>query len=189
MKKFVLSSSLRILDPFLLIPKFSKPGFSNTWTVNFQMFKLVLEKACSFPEVTILHPASCSESPWIQVAYFAIFLLPDFHKEVKLSTNACWEREATICWPKGVVLVVTESCSWSWIGELTMCHSMTAQQVTECCRLRWVSAFCHPVLQRRHGAERIKTEVCLLTKRTNFINYSVTHDGGGQGGRRGWISQ
>ena len=25
--------------------KFSKPGFSSTWTVNFQMFKLVLEKA------------------------------------------------------------------------------------------------------------------------------------------------
>ena len=25
--------------------KFSKPGFSNTWTVNFQMFKLDLEKA------------------------------------------------------------------------------------------------------------------------------------------------
>ena len=25
--------------------KFSKPGFSNTWTVNFQMFKLVLERA------------------------------------------------------------------------------------------------------------------------------------------------
>ena len=25
--------------------KFSKPGFSNAWTVNFQMFKLVLEKA------------------------------------------------------------------------------------------------------------------------------------------------
>ena len=25
--------------------KTSKPGFSNTWTVNFQMFKLVLEKA------------------------------------------------------------------------------------------------------------------------------------------------
>ena len=25
--------------------KFSKPGFSNTWTMNFQMFKLVLEKA------------------------------------------------------------------------------------------------------------------------------------------------
>ena len=24
--------------------KFSKPGFSNTWTVNYQMFELVLEK-------------------------------------------------------------------------------------------------------------------------------------------------
>ena len=28
-----------------LFSKFSKPGFSNTWTVNFQSFKLVLEKA------------------------------------------------------------------------------------------------------------------------------------------------
>ena len=29
----------------LVMLKFSKPGFSNTWTMNFQMFKLVLEKA------------------------------------------------------------------------------------------------------------------------------------------------
>ena len=28
-----------------MLVKFSKPGFSNMWTVNFQMFKLVLEKA------------------------------------------------------------------------------------------------------------------------------------------------
>ena len=33
--------------------KFSKPGFSNTWTVNFQMFKLVLEKA-EEPEIKLL---------------------------------------------------------------------------------------------------------------------------------------
>ena len=32
--------------------KFSKPGFSNTWTVNFQMFKLVLEKAKE-PEIKL----------------------------------------------------------------------------------------------------------------------------------------
>ena len=32
--------------------KFSKPGFSNTWTVNFLMFKLVLEKA-EEPEVKL----------------------------------------------------------------------------------------------------------------------------------------
>ena len=35
--------------------KFSKPGFSNTWTVNFQMFKLVLEEA-EEPEIKL--PAS-----------------------------------------------------------------------------------------------------------------------------------
>ena len=32
--------------------KFSKTGFSNTWTVNFQMFKLVLEKA-EEPEIKL----------------------------------------------------------------------------------------------------------------------------------------
>ena len=32
--------------------KFSKPGFSNTRTVNFQMFKLVLEKA-EEPEIKL----------------------------------------------------------------------------------------------------------------------------------------
>ena len=32
--------------------KFSRPGFSNTWTVNFQMFKLVLEKA-EEPEIKL----------------------------------------------------------------------------------------------------------------------------------------
>ena len=32
--------------------KFSKPGFSNTCTVNFQMFKLVLEKA-EEPEIKL----------------------------------------------------------------------------------------------------------------------------------------
>ena len=32
--------------------KFSKPSFSNTWTMNFQMFKLVLEKA-EEPEIKL----------------------------------------------------------------------------------------------------------------------------------------
>ena len=32
--------------------KFSKPGFSNTWIVNFQIFKLVLEKA-EEPEIVL----------------------------------------------------------------------------------------------------------------------------------------
>ena len=37
--------------------QFSKPGFSNTWTVNFQMFKLVLEKA--------EEPDHIANIPWI----------------------------------------------------------------------------------------------------------------------------
>ena len=39
--------------------KFSKPGFSSMWTVNFQMFKLVLEKA-EEPEIKL--PASAGSS-------------------------------------------------------------------------------------------------------------------------------
>ena len=39
--------------------KFSKPGFSNTWTENFQMFKLVLEKA---EELEIKLPTSTGSS-------------------------------------------------------------------------------------------------------------------------------
>ena len=39
--------------------KFSKPGFSNMWTVNFQMFKLVLEKAVE-PEIKM--PTSVGSS-------------------------------------------------------------------------------------------------------------------------------
>ena len=39
--------------------KFSKPGFSNMWTVNFQMFKLVLEKA---EELEIKWPTSTGSS-------------------------------------------------------------------------------------------------------------------------------
>ena len=39
--------------------KFSKPGFSNTWTVNFLMFKLVFEKA-EEPEIKL--PTSAGRS-------------------------------------------------------------------------------------------------------------------------------
>ena len=40
--------------------KFSKPGFSNTWTRNFLMFKLVLEKA-EEPEIKLPTSAGSSE--------------------------------------------------------------------------------------------------------------------------------
>ena len=37
--------SRRILQVLLQWIEFSKPGFNSTWTMNFQMFKLDLEKA------------------------------------------------------------------------------------------------------------------------------------------------
>ena len=41
--------------------KFSKPGFNNTWTVNFQTFKLVLEKA-EEPEIKLPNPLDHQKS-------------------------------------------------------------------------------------------------------------------------------
>ena len=41
--------------------KFSKPGFSNMWTVNFLMFKLVLEKA-EEPEIKLPTPTGYRKS-------------------------------------------------------------------------------------------------------------------------------
>ena len=52
--------------------KFSKPGFSNMWTVNFQMFKLVLEKA-EEPETKL--PTSTGSSKIKRVPEKHLFLL------------------------------------------------------------------------------------------------------------------
>ena len=52
--------------------KFSKPGFSNTRTVNFQMFKLVLEKA-EEPEIKL--PTSTGSLKSKRVPEKHLFLL------------------------------------------------------------------------------------------------------------------
>ena len=55
-------STAQLHSPHTLVKwclKFSKPGFNNTWTVNFQRFKLVLEKA-EEPEIKL--PTSAGSS-------------------------------------------------------------------------------------------------------------------------------
>ena len=52
--------------------KFSKPGFSNTWTMNFQMFKLVSEKA---EELEIKLPTSAGSWKSKRVPEKHLFLL------------------------------------------------------------------------------------------------------------------
>ena len=56
---FSLSSFPFIKRFFSSSSKFSKPGFNSTWTVNFQMFKLDLEKA-EEPEIKL--PTSVESS-------------------------------------------------------------------------------------------------------------------------------
>ena len=70
--------------------KFSKPGFSNTWTVNFQMFKLVLEKAKE-PEIKLPTSAGTSKKQEFQkniyfcfIDYAKAFDCVDHHKLWKI---------------------------------------------------------------------------------------------------------
>ena len=56
----------------MYIYMFSKPGFSNTWTMNFQMFKLVLEKA-EEPEIKFPTSAGSLKSNRVPEKY--LFLL------------------------------------------------------------------------------------------------------------------
>ena len=69
--------------------KFSKPGFSNTWTVNFQMFKLVLEKT-EEPEIKLttsarsLKKQESSRKTSISALYAKAFDCVD-HKKLKNS--------------------------------------------------------------------------------------------------------
>ena len=67
--------------------KFSKPGLSNTWTVNFQMFKLVLEKA---EEPKIKLPTSTGSSKKQERnTYFCFF---DYAKAFDcVDHNKLWE--------------------------------------------------------------------------------------------------
>ena len=62
-----------------LFSKFSKPGFSNTWTVNFQMFKLVLEKA-EEPEIKLPTSAGSSkkEESSRKTSISALLTMPNF---------------------------------------------------------------------------------------------------------------
>ena len=53
--------------------KFSKPGFNSTWTVNFQMFKLVLEKAERNQRSNCQHPLDHQKSKRIPEKH--LFLL------------------------------------------------------------------------------------------------------------------
>ena len=53
--------------------KFSKPGFNSTWTVNFQMFKLALEKAVE-PEIKLTTSVGSSKKQEFQKNIYSYFI-------------------------------------------------------------------------------------------------------------------
>ena len=79
--------------------KFSKPGSSNTWTVNFQMFKLVLEKA-EEPEIKL--PTSVGYQKSKRVPKNIYFCFIDYAKDFVWVTTNCgkfwkrWEYQTTL---------------------------------------------------------------------------------------------
>ena len=74
--------------------KLSNPGFSNTWTVNFQMFKLVLEKA-EEPEIKL----ATSAGSWKK---------QESSRETSIS--------ALLTMPKPLTVWITVNCGkfWKW---------------------------------------------------------------------------
>ena len=80
----------------------TKPGFSNTWTVNFQMFKLVLEKA-EEPEIKLPISAGSwkKQESSIKTSVSALLTMPK-PLTVWITTNCgkFWERwEYQTTWP------------------------------------------------------------------------------------------
>ena len=82
--------------------KFSKPGFSSTWTMNFQMVKLVLDKA-EEPEIKL--PTSTSSSKKQESSrkssISALLTMPKpLTMWITINCGKFWERwEYQITWP------------------------------------------------------------------------------------------
>ena len=83
-------------------PKFSKPGLSNTWTMNFQMFKLVLEKA-EEPEIKLPTSArSSKKQESSRKTSISVLLTMPKHLTVWIIINCVkfWKRcEYQTTWP------------------------------------------------------------------------------------------
>ena len=74
--------------------KFFKPGFSNTWTMNFQMFRLVLEKA-EEPEIKLpTSTGSCKKQESSRKASISALLTMPKPLTVWITTNCgkFWKR-------------------------------------------------------------------------------------------------
>ena len=112
-----------------LCSKFSKPGFNSTWTVNFQMFKLDLEKA-EEPEIKL--PTSVGSSKkWDSSRKTSTFALLTMPKPliVWITTNCgkFWKRwEYQTTWP----------ASWKIGMQVQEATVRTGHETTDWCQIR-----------------------------------------------------
>ena len=107
----------------LLYSKFSKPGFSNMWTVNFLMFKLDLEKA-EEPEIKL--PTSAGSSK-------------------KQESSRKTSISALLAMPKPLTVWITINCGkfwkrWeyqtTWPASWEICMQVRKQQLDLDCSVR-----------------------------------------------------
>ena len=90
-----VQTTAQLHSPHMLLKwwsKFSKSGFSNTWTVNFQVFKLVLGKA-EEPEIKL--PTSTGSSE-------------------KQESSGKTSISALLTMPKPLIVWITISCRKFW---------------------------------------------------------------------------
>ena len=101
-QQYMSLARLRFLHEYPILSKFSKPGFSNMWTVNFQMFKLVLEKA-EEPEVKLptSHGSSKKQQSSRKTSISALLTMPKpLTVWITINCGKLWKRWVyQITWP------------------------------------------------------------------------------------------
>ena len=105
-------------------PKFSKPGFSNTWTMNFQMFKLVLEKA-EKPQIKV---QTSAKSPKKQessrkTSISALLTMPKpLTVWITINCRKFWKRWGyQTTWPaswESYMHIRKQQLNWTWNNRL-----------------------------------------------------------------------
>ena len=81
--------------------KFSKPGFSNTWTMNFRMLKLVLENAETRDQIATICWIIKKEREFQKNIYFCFMTMPKpFTVWITINCGEFWKRwEDHTTWP------------------------------------------------------------------------------------------
>jgi len=144
-----------------MLPEWAKPGFSNMWTVNFLMFKLVLEKA-EEPEIKL--PTSTGSSK-------------------KQESSRITSISALLTMPKPLTVWITINCGkfwkrWeyqtTWSASWEICMQVRKQQLElleETVRTALRKQTDHSVIFE------IASKYCILDSFADYYGYSISSKG------------